>query len=80
MTQELVIGEALPVISASVRFDSFVLMGLYPAKPVVTGFRQRATAVLGVDTVLKLTKYADAEDRLTFQQLLDQFSSLTGAI
>lgn len=80
MTEDLSIGDVMPVISASVRFDSFVLMGLYPAKPVVTGVRQRATAVLGVDTVLKLTKHADAEDRITFQQLLDQFSSLTGAI
>jgi hypothetical protein len=80
MTQDLSVGETMPVISASIRFDSFVLMGLYPAKPVVTGFRQRATAVLGIDTALKLTKYADGEDQLTFQQLLDQFSSLTGAI
>jgi hypothetical protein len=80
MTQDLDMRHGLPDISATVRFDSFVLMGLYPAKPVVTGVRQRATAVLGIDTVLKVTKYAEPENRLTFQQVLDQFSSLTGSI
>jgi hypothetical protein len=71
-----ILEDPLPMISASVRFDKFVLMGLYPSDPIVTGVRQRAAGVLSMSTILKLTKSADPEDRLTFEEVLDQFSSI----
>jgi hypothetical protein len=72
-----IIDEPVPMISASIRFEKFILMGLYPANPIVTGVRQRAAAVMSRDTVLRSTKSGDLGDRVTFQQLLDQFSSIT---
>lgn len=78
MTQDSIIQQPLPVLSATIRFENFVLMGLYPSNPVVTGVRQRSSGVMSADTVLKLTKYAAEEDRITFERLLDEFALLTG--
>jgi len=72
-----VIQDPLPTIAASIRFDSFVLMGLYPAKPVVTGIRLRSSGVISRDTIIKLTQTGSENDRLTFQSLLDQFATIT---
>jgi len=74
-----VLQDPQATISASIRFDSFVLMGLYPAKPVVTGIRQRSSGVISFETIKKLTTASDEKDRMTFQSLLDQFASLTQA-
>lgn len=74
-----VIEDALPTISASVRFEKFVLLGLYPAQPIVTGIRQRSVGVLSLDTIMRLTTTGDPEDRLSFTDVLDQFSTLTSA-
>ena len=75
-----IIDEPMPMISATIRFEKFILMGLYPANPIVTGVRQRSAAVMSLDTIRKLTATGAAEDRLTFQQLLDQFSSITSKL
>ncbi len=72
-----VIQDPLPTISASIRFDNFILMGLYPAKPVVTGIRLRSSGVISYDTIMKLTKTGSEKDRVTFQSLLDQFAIIT---
>ena len=68
--------DPLPTIAATIRFEKFVLMGLYPADPIVTGFRQRAIGVMSLETILRLTNAATKEDRLTFEQVLDRFSSI----
>ncbi len=75
-----IIDEPIPMISASIRFEKFILMGLYPANPIVTSVRQRAAAVMSRETAMKLTTSGNPEDRLTFQQLLDQFSSITNEL
>jgi len=75
-----IIDEPMPMISATIRFEKFILMGLYPANPIVTGVRQRSAAVMSRDTIRKLTTTGAVEDRLTFQQLLDQFSSITSKL
>jgi hypothetical protein len=72
-----VIQDPLPTISAAIRFDTFVLMGLYPAKPVVTGIRLRSSGVISYDTIVKLTQTGSEKDRATFQSLLDQFATIT---
>lgn len=72
-----VIQDPLPTIAASIRFDNFVLMGLYPAKPVVTGIRLRSSGVISRDTIMKLTGTGPENDRITFQSLLDQFATIT---
>jgi len=69
--------EPLPVISATIQFEKFILMGLYPASPIVTGVRQRSAGVMSIDTILKLTKFNVEADRLSFEQLLDQFATIT---
>ncbi|HBJ35027.1 MAG TPA: hypothetical protein DDZ51_09755 [Planctomycetaceae bacterium] len=74
---ESVIQDPLPTISASIRFDSFILMGLYPAKPVVTGIRLRSSGVISIDTIMKLTQTGSEKDRVSFQSLLDQFAIIT---
>lgn len=72
-----VIQDPIPTIAASIRFDSFVLMGLYPAKPVVTGIKLRSSGVITRDTIMKLTQSGNDGDRVTFQSLLDQFATIT---
>lgn len=72
-----VIQDPLPTISAAIRFDNFILMGLYPAKPVVTGIRLRSSGVISFDTIMKLTQTGPEKDRVTFQNLLDQFAIIT---
>lgn len=64
----------VPSIIATIRFDSFVMMGLYPSQPVVTGVKNYATSVLGVDTIRRLTSSELGETRLSFQAVLDRFA------
>ncbi len=80
MTDDAITTHPIPTISASVRFEKFVLMGLYPDKPIVTNVRPRASGVMSVDTILRLTKSGSEENRLTFQQVLDQFATITDGV
>ncbi|MEZ6127365.1 MAG: hypothetical protein R3C59_01620 [Planctomycetaceae bacterium] len=61
-----------PSIVATVRFDDFTYMGLYPSKPVVTGIRQRARLSLPTESVRSRLLGLGDKEALNLCQLLDQ--------
>jgi len=64
-----------PSVTATVRFDDFRYMGLYPSKPVVTGIRQRARLSMPTESVRsRLLGLGDSE-AVNLCQLLDQLHS-----
>lgn len=65
-------GTAL--LSATIRFDSFVMMGVYPASPVVTGVQPHKSVQMPVEPLLRLTAATADRTSLSFQSVLDQFS------
>lgn len=65
-------GTAL--LTATIRFDSFVMMGVYPASPVVTGIQPHRSVQLPVDALLRLTSATSNRPQRGFQSVLDQFS------
>ncbi|MCA9073545.1 MAG: hypothetical protein KDA93_00825 [Planctomycetaceae bacterium] len=68
----------LPEITADIRFDEFALMGLYPAKPVVTGVSHRARQSLPSEIVrgLMLGLTRDQPESLT--SILDKLHAKVG--
>ncbi|MEM9586532.1 MAG: hypothetical protein AAGA03_04570 [Planctomycetota bacterium] len=74
-TDSTEVNSLLPTISAEVRFDKMVLMGLYPAKPVVTKIRYRSAGVLSMQSVRQLVG-GDQESGLTVPEILDRFGDL----
>ncbi len=72
-----VLQEPTPTIMATIRFDSFVMMGMYPAEPVVTGVRHQATGMLPVKTIRLLTSGKSSSEPMTFEDILDRFDELS---
>ncbi len=72
-----VLRQPIPTIMATIRFDSFVMMGMYPAQPVVTGVRHQATGVLSISSIRLLTNDKLSQDKLTFEDVLDRFDELS---
>lgn len=70
------LNAALPSMVASVRFDKLILMGVYPAKPVVTSLRFRSERIFPVKTISYLTEQGRPSERLTVSEILDEFDSL----
>ena len=66
-----------PTISADVRFDKMVLLGLYPSNPVVTGMRYRTAGVLSMKTVLELSRPSGDKPGMGLTEILDQFGKLS---
>jgi hypothetical protein len=69
----------IPTISATVRFEKTVLMGLYPSSPVVTDINYRSEGVVSIDSIVRMTKPSDDEDStvqtMTVTEVLDQFGA-----
>lgn len=61
-----------PSVTATVRFDDFEYMGLYPSKPVVTGIRQRARLSLPTESVRARLLGLGDHEAVNLCQLLDQ--------
>jgi hypothetical protein len=72
-----VLRQPTPTISATIRFDSFVMMGLYPAEPVVTGVRNRTTSSMPVATIRFMTDEKTSTNKLTFEDALEQFDEIS---
>ncbi len=72
-----VLRQTVPTITASIRFDSFVMMGMYPAEPVVTGVRHQATGTLPVSSIRLLTNDKLSQDKVTFEEVLDRFDEFS---
>lgn len=61
-----------PTVMASVRFDKFKLMGLYPASPVVTAVRTKSNNAVDVEIVKRRLRGEDGLAQISFNKLLDE--------
>ncbi|MEM6978595.1 MAG: hypothetical protein AAF539_02935 [Planctomycetota bacterium] len=73
-TQDSGVTSPLATISATVRFDKMVLMGVYPSEPVVNRIDFRSQAVMPTHAMRKLKSIGD--ETLTWTEVLDQFGEL----
>ncbi len=62
------------ILLTTIRFDSFVMMGVYPASPVVTGVQPYRSVHLPVDMLLRSTSNKADQPSASFQTMLDQFA------
>ncbi len=79
--QQLAIPEDLlkssaPMITATIRFDSTVLLGYYPASPVVTNVEHRSAAAISLDSLRFITADEVSGRPRSMEQILDDFSEL----
>ena len=65
-----------PAISASVRFDDMTMLGLYPAKPVVTDMDYRRGGSISMSIV---DRFIDASTPVSLPAILDRFTDLAKA-
>ena len=76
------LNSPMPTISADVRFEKTILMGMYPSDPVVTGMRYRSEGVVSMDVIDRMTgrQKSDGEvsKSLSVTEVLDQFGILSG--
>lgn len=66
-----------PTITADVRFDKMVLLGLYPSSPVVTSIHYRTAGVLSMATVEELSRPKNGKPGMGMTEILDQFGKLS---
>lgn len=68
-----------PNILADVRFDKMILMGLYPAEPVVTDIHYRSAGIISMELVTQLMSGLKKQTAMSLDEVLDQFGLLSGA-
>ncbi|KAA5546969.1 hypothetical protein FYK55_00675 [Roseiconus nitratireducens] len=78
-TDGLQLNAGLPTISADVQFNKTVLMGMYPADPVVSGIHFRSAGILSTDTLRRLSQTEEDKPTVSLTEILDRFGSLAGA-
>lgn len=72
-----------PTISADVRFANTVMMGMYPAEPVVTAMRYRSNGVVSMEAIRQMSRPSRSASGnlsssvLTITEILDQFAELS---
>ncbi|MEM6469363.1 MAG: hypothetical protein AAF802_07315 [Planctomycetota bacterium] len=75
-TDGLTMNAPLPILSAGIQFNKTVLMGVYPADPIVSGIRYRSAGVLAMETIERLTRGNEGRTPISVTEILDQFSRL----
>ncbi|MCA9136996.1 MAG: hypothetical protein KDB00_09555 [Planctomycetales bacterium] len=75
-TRGLRLNSPTPTISADIQFNKTVLMGMYPADPVVSGIRYRSSGILSMDTIKRLGKADGQRPAVSLTEILDQFGKL----
>ena len=78
-TRDRTLNSPAPTITAGVRFDKMILLGMYPASPVVTGMQYRSSGTLSMDTIHRMTREDASGTSLTVTEILDQFGKLSKA-
>ena len=61
-----------PSIAATIRFDDFRLMGMYPANPVVTGVHHQSRLTLPAESVRSRMLGLGDKEQTNFSDLLDE--------
>ncbi len=77
--QDSKVSSALPSISAEIRFDKMVLMGLYPAEPVVTKIDFRSAGIISMESVGRMMTPTVDDTSMSLGEILDQFGSLSNS-
>jgi hypothetical protein len=76
------LNSPMPTISANVRFEKTILMGMYPSEPVVTGMRYRSEGVVSMEMIDRMTSDSRSDNgptqKLSVTEVLDQFGVLSG--
>lgn len=76
------LNSPMPTISADVRFEKTILMGMYPSDPVVTGMRYRSEGVVSMEMIGRMTSESKSDDgttqKMSVTEVLDQFGVLSG--
>lgn len=70
-------AQPVPSVMASIRFDDFTMLGLYPAKPVVTGVRNRVRQSYPVRMIRSRIQTNSDHPAQSFQKLLDELHGET---
>ncbi|EKJ99838.1 hypothetical protein RBSH_04922 [Rhodopirellula baltica SH28] len=70
------VNSPLPTISSEVRFDKMILMGMYPAEPVVTKVHFRSAGILSMEMVTRLTRGTSERTGMSLTEILDEFGKL----
>ena len=63
-----------PAVTATVRFDEFTTMGLYPAKPVVTGVRHAAVASIPSERFRAIMNGEGGAEPVPLPEMLDRLA------
>jgi len=71
-------SETAPNITASIRFNDFKLMGLYPANPVVTAVKSQSVFSALVDDIRNRLRGDIGLPPITLSQLLDEIHQSAG--
>ena len=75
------LNSPIPTITADIRFAKTVLMGMYPAGPIVTSIRYRSDGVVPMEAILKMTRTGETGDEtnspMSVTEILDQFGDLS---
>ncbi|MEM9828616.1 MAG: hypothetical protein AAF958_18660 [Planctomycetota bacterium] len=66
-----------PTMTASIKFDSTVLMGMYPSDPVVTELRYRSAGVMAMQTVREMVAGRNGSEPQSLSEVLDSFAELS---
>ncbi|PHQ34274.1 hypothetical protein [Rhodopirellula bahusiensis] len=71
------VNSPLPTISSEVRFDKMILMGMYPAEPVVTKIHFRSAGILSMEMITRLTRGTSERTGMSLTEILDEFGKLS---
>lgn len=71
--------DPVATIRAEIRFDKFVMMGMYPARPVVTGIELRSSVTVPTAQLRLMMNERRKGGAESFQGLLDDFDELVSA-
>ncbi|MCC9654442.1 hypothetical protein [Rhodopirellula halodulae] len=71
------VNSPLPTISSEVRFDKMILMGMYPAEPVVTKIHFRSAGILSMEMIKRLTRGTSDRTAMSLTEILDEFGKLS---
>ncbi len=74
------VNSPLPTISADIRFDKMILMGMYPSEPVVTQIHYRSAGVLSMELVQRLINGTGDRASMELSEILDQFTLLSQSL
>ncbi|KLU02554.1 putative transmembrane protein [Rhodopirellula islandica] len=71
------VNSPLPTISSEVRFDKMILMGMYPAEPVVTKIHFRSAGILSMEMITRLSRGTSERTAMSLTEILDEFGKLS---